>query len=139
MLLACVGSVLGGGSAAAAADPVNGDWAVGGRTVVRIGPCAGAPARLCGIIVTAPNGKDGRPLLDPENPDPSLRIRPLVGLPLIFGFRSTGDGRWTGGKIYNPDDGKTYEAKLEPGPGGTLKVSGCVLFFCKAETWRRPK
>jgi uncharacterized protein (DUF2147 family) len=138
--LAWAGIWLCGGSAVAASpDAVSGDWAVGRTNVVRIGPCSGAPARLCGIIVATANGKDGRPLRDSENPDPALRNRPLVGLPLIFGFRAAGDGRWTGGKIYDPDDGKTYDAKLAPGPDGTLQVSGCVLFLCKAQTWRRPR
>ena len=137
LALAGVGLCVGLANAGAA-DPVAGDWSTGGRTVVRIGPCAGAPARMCGVIVAMANGRDGRPLLDSQNPDPKLKTRALVGLPLIFGFRSAGGGRWADGKIYNPDDGKTYDAKLEPGPGGTLRVSGCVLFLCKAQTWRRP-
>ena len=134
--LAIVG-ICGGAAAAAATDYVSGDWSAGGQTVVRIGPCAGAPAQRCGLIVAMANGKDGRPPRDGANPDPKLRSRPLVGLPLIFGFRAADGGRWTGGKIYNPDDGKTYDAKIEPGPDGTLEVSGCVLFLCKAQTWRR--
>ena len=129
----------GGLAFAASADAVSGEWAVGRTNLVRIGPCSAAPSRLCGIIVATANGKDGRPLRDSQNPDPSLRNRPLVGLPLIFDFRPAGDRRWTGGKIYDPDDGKTYDAKLAPGPGGTLQVSGCVLFICKAQVWRRPR
>jgi uncharacterized protein (DUF2147 family) len=122
---------------AAPADPVEGDWAAGGGVVLRISPCSPAPDRLCGLIIAWPNTKDGRPPRDARNPDPSLANRPLVGLPMIYGFRRAANGHWTGGKIYNPNDGKTYDSNLEAA-GGTLHVQGCVLILCKTQTWKRP-
>ena len=47
-------------------------------------------------------------------------------------------GRWTGGKIYDPGEGKTYDARIRINPDGTLKLEGCVLIVCQAQTWRRP-
>jgi uncharacterized protein (DUF2147 family) len=56
---------------------------------------------------------------------------------LISGFTADGDA-WSGGKIYNPDDGKTYKAKVTPVDANTLKVRGCVFVpLCKTQTWTR--
>jgi len=126
---------------ALAADPVEGDWLVpGGSVQVRIAPCAGNPDRLCGVItgMRNPNGKDGKPLRDVNNPNPNLRGQTLVGMTFIRDFRRVEPGRWTGGKIYDPDEGKTYASKMRISPDGTLKLEGCVLMICQAQTWRRP-
>jgi uncharacterized protein (DUF2147 family) len=123
---------------AAPPDPVEGDWAAGGGVVLRISPCSTTLDRLCGLIIAWPDTKDGRPPRDAHNPDPRFASRPLVGLPMIYGFRRASNGHWTGGKIYNPDDGKTYDSNLEAAAGGTLHVQGCVLILCKTQTWKRP-
>jgi uncharacterized protein (DUF2147 family) len=125
---------------ALAADPVQGEWLVqSGKARVRIAPCADRADRLCGLVswLKAPLGDDGRPVRDANNPDPSLRTRPVIGLPLIRDFRNAGAGRWTGGRIYDPETGKSYNSKLRLNPDGTLKVEGCILVVCQAQTWRR--
>jgi uncharacterized protein (DUF2147 family) len=127
-------------TAAAAAPSVEGDWIVEDRSGrVRIAPCKSDAARLCGTIVAMPRPNDasGQPLRDVKNPDAALRSRTILGLPLITGFKPSGAGKWDGGKIYNPQDGKTYASKLELAANGSLKVSGCVLVICKAQTWTR--
>ena len=43
----------------------------------------------------------------------------------------------TGGKIYDPNSGKTYDSKIGVNANGTLKVEGCVLVVCQAQTWKR--
>jgi uncharacterized protein (DUF2147 family) len=125
---------------ALAADPAEGEWLVqDGKAKVRITPCAGASERLCGNIVwlRSPLDEDGAPKHDAHNPDPSARNRPIVGLPLIRDFRAAGPGAWQGGKIYDPESGKTYDSKLRVAPDGTLKVAGCIAFICQTQTWRR--
>ncbi|HEY3697610.1 DUF2147 domain-containing protein [Phenylobacterium sp.] len=125
---------------AQAAARIEGDWlAAGGDAKVRIGPCPAAPDRLCGAVVwlREPLDDDGTPRRDEKNPAPALRSRPVIGLNLIRDFRPSGPGRWTGGRIYDPRDGRTYDARLALKPDGTLKVDGCVLMFCRAQTWRR--
>jgi uncharacterized protein (DUF2147 family) len=125
--------------ARAAADPVFGVWLTQAKDgKVRIAPCAADPDQVCGTIVWArgPAGEDGRTLVDEHNPDAALRKRPVVGMPIIWDFRHDGEGGWTGGRIYDPAGGKTYKAKMAS-EHGTLKVAGCVLFFCRAETWTR--
>jgi uncharacterized protein (DUF2147 family) len=61
----------------------------------------------------------------------------VVGLALLYGFHRDAPGRWVGGKIYDPDSGKTFDSTLTLQPSGALSVAGCVLVFCKAQTWRR--
>ena len=127
-------------ASSAAAKSVEGDWIVEDRSGwVRIAPCAGDATRLCGTIVAMPQPNDasGQRKRDVKNPDPTLRSRTILGLPLITGFKAAGPGKWAGGKIYNPQDGKTYASKLELTGDGRLKVSGCVLVLCKTQIWTR--
>ena len=122
------------------AASVEGDWIVQDKSGrVRIAPCKTDASRLCGNIVSMPKPNDaqGQPLRDANNPNAALKTRTILGLPLITGFKPNGAGKWNGGKIYNPQDGKTYNSKLELTPAGTLKVSGCVAVICKAQIWTR--
>ena len=124
---------------ALAADPVEGDWLVqGGSAKVRISPCTARPDRLCGVFTWLKSEKPGQPVLDAANPSPKLRGQRLVGSTFIRDFRRVETGRWTGGKIYDPDEGKTYDSKMRMNPDGTLKLEGCVLVICQKQTWRRP-
>ena len=125
---------------ALAADPIEGDWMVGTTTRVKIAPCAARAERMCGVIawMKNPNDKAGQPLRDTQNPDATLRNRPIVGIAFIRDFKRVAAGQWTGGKIYDPNSGKTYDSKVRLNPDGTLKVEGCVLVICQAQTWRRP-
>ena len=128
--------ILTAASPAAAAGAI-GLWATEAeKSHVRIEPCG---ERLCGIIVwlKEPNDDQGQPKRDIFNQDESQRDRAIVGLRLLSGFE-TSDGRsWSGGRIYNPEDGKTYKSKLSLQNDRTLKVEGCVLIFCKSQIWTR--
>ena len=129
------------GNAWGQAPSVLGEWVTEGAWArVRIEACPGQAGRLCGRIVSLkqPHDKSGRPKRDTANVDPALRGRPIVGMPFITGFKTAGAGRWTGGKIYNPGDGKTYSSRLKLNPNGDLSVQGCVLVICQAQTWTRP-
>jgi len=123
-------------TSAGAAGP-DGVWATpNDQAHVRIQPCAD---RLCGEIVwlKEPLDEQGRPKRDRNNEDEAQRDRPILGLPMLGGFRAAEAGRWEDGRIYNPEDGRTYRAKLHLAEPGRLSVSGCVLIFCKAQEWRR--
>ena len=120
----------------AGADP-KGTWLTdGGKSHVEIESCGD---KLCGAIVwlKEPNNAKGSPKLDVNNEKESLRGRPILGLDLLTNFAAKGGGKWEGGKIYNPEDGKTYRSKLKLVDADTLEVSGCVLFFCKDQIWTR--
>jgi len=122
------------GAAHAAPDPAEGEWLPpGGKAKVRVAPCQAHPDRLCGTIVWLKT-----PALDAHNPNPKLRSRPIVGMPFLSGFHRDGPGRWSGGTIYDPEGGKTYDSKFQVAPNGTLKLDGCVLMFCQTQVWKRP-
>ncbi|MFY8195787.1 MAG: DUF2147 domain-containing protein, partial [Novosphingobium sp.] len=74
---------------------------------------------------------------DVNNPDPALRKRKLVGLPILTGFVADGN-KWRG-KIYDPESGRTYRSIVTAGKNGTLSVEGCIAMFCQAQTWTAAK
>lgn len=134
LLLAAV-LTLAAAAPAFAADPVEGEWLTQEKTgKVRIAPCPARPDRMCGTTSWV---KDPAKVLDVNNPDRALRTRPLLGQAVLRDFRQAAPGRWTGGKIYDPKTGKTYDSKISANPSGTLKVQGCILMVCQAQTWTR--
>ena len=72
--------------------------------------------------------------IDSHNPDPALRTRSLVGADFILKFEFL-DGKWKNGRIYNPENGKDYEADLEL-DGEVLKVRGWLWFRLLGRTVR---
>jgi uncharacterized protein (DUF2147 family) len=119
-----------------AADPAEGEWLTqSGSGKVRIAACPGKADRMCGNISWL-RPADAK-ATDSNNPDPKLKSRPIMGMPMLWGFKSAGPGKWTGGKIYDPNSGKTYDSKIAVNPNGTLKVEGCILMVCQAQTWKR--
>jgi uncharacterized protein (DUF2147 family) len=119
----------------ALADPVEGEWLNQDKTgKIRVAPCPEKADRMCGAISWL---KDKTKTLDANNPDAALRARPLLGLPMMRDFKQAAPGRWTGGKIYDPKSGKTYDSKLSVNANGSLKLEGCIAFICQAQTWTR--
>ena len=108
------------------------------RIRVQILPCG---ETLCGKIVWFmwPNDSDGLPLVDFKNKNPAKRSRPLLGLTILWNLRHTGENTWTGGRIYNPDDGKYYMARMSIENDGTLRVRAYVIIPALGETliWTR--
>ena len=126
--------------AAAQVPSPLGEWTTeGGKARVRIAPCSSDAQRLCGVIEWSyrPPGAEAGPLLDINNQDQALRSRPILGLPLLQGFAPTGPDSWGGGTIYDPEGGKTYNSKMRLDGADRIEVSGCVLFFCRGQTWTR--
>ena len=121
-----------------AADEVFGRWATPGvSAVVELAPC-GDGATLCGTIRWLWDAVDerGRPRLDAQNSDASLRTRPMVGLTILSGLKPDSAGGWQG-RIYNPEDGQTYRATVKRRGADTLVVEGCVLIACSKQVWRK--
>ena len=85
-------------------------------------------------------GTPGQPKVDLKNPDKSLQGRPIIGLPLIHGFKYAGDNVWSDGQIYDPESGKLYSCKLTLMMDGSLKVRGYwgISLFGRTELWHRP-
>lgn len=118
-------------STASAAQPIGGRWLTeNGKAIVQIGPCGKA---VCGQVIKVIKYTPGKPKNDANNPEETLRNRPIEGLTILSEFQD--DGSLWKGKIYDPESGKTYASKLTRNPNGSLKVQGCIAFFCKTQTW----
>lgn len=122
-------------AAAFAAQPVTGRWITDdGKAEVTIGNCG---STVCGRIskILAPTPKG--PPVDENNPDPRLRTRPVQGLMVLTGFKQDGD-EWRG-RIYSPEEGKSYHSIMQRTSADKIKVKGCVAMFCKTQVWNRAK
>jgi uncharacterized protein (DUF2147 family) len=122
-------------NAAAAAEPY-GNWLTVERdSRIKITRCGSS---LCGTLawLSEPNDENGKPKQDIYNPDDTLRGRPVMGIPILLGLRRDGD-HWAG-KIYNPENGKTYDVRLRQLNDTSLELEGCVgLIFCEKQIWTR--
>lgn len=117
---------------ALAAEPISGRWITeDGKALIEIGNCG---ASVCGRIARVLKPTPGRAATDINNPDARLRSRPMLGLAILSGFTAAGS-EWKG-SIYDPEEGKTYRSVLQRNANGTLKVKGCIMMFCRAQTWR---
>jgi uncharacterized protein (DUF2147 family) len=118
------------------ADP-SGIWLTqAGDARVRVSKCGGG---ICGVVVGLKDPIDpstGKPQIDDKNPNPALKKRPIIGLPLFSGMRATGPNKWSG-RIYNADDGSTYASNVSVTGADRLRVEGCVGALCGGETWTR--
>ena len=93
--------------------------------------------RLAGKVVEVLDLKDG--------PNPACdkctgnnRGKPIKGLVILWGLSADGAGKWSGGRVMDPENGKDYKARLELLDGGRkLGMSGCIAFLCRQQVWLR--
>ena len=71
-------------------------------------------------------GMGGMPSVDRNNPDESLRDRSLIGLELMRDFKHNGKNKWEDGRIYDPENGKTYRCKLTLKDKDTIELFGYI-------------
>jgi|WetSurMetagenome_2_1015567.scaffolds.fasta_scaffold00108_20 uncharacterized protein (DUF2147 family) len=58
-------------------------------------------------------------MVDSRNPADSLKTRKIDGIVAIYGLHyDPGKRRWTNGKVYNPEDGRTYSCCCWLAPDG---------------------
>ena len=97
--------------------------------------------QLCGRIIwlKEPLNEDGTEKLDINNEDPAMRERPIVGLELMTGFVARGERKWGDGRIYDPENGKLYQCKMELKDPDTLKVRGFIgiSILGRTQIWTR--
>lgn len=84
-------------------------------------------------------GREGQPKVDLNNPDEKLRGRPIVGLDLMTNLKHDGGEAWSGGTIYDPESGKTYQCELTLVSPSELKVRGFIgiSLLGRATVWTR--
>jgi uncharacterized protein (DUF2147 family) len=126
-------------SAAPARDP-SGTWLTEDeRARIRVEKCGPSQDNLCGFVVwmKAPEGEDASAKRDVKNPDPRKRNRSVLGHQLMMGLTANDEGRYVG-KIYNNEDGKSYDVTVWSEQSGTLNVKGCLIaFLCSTQIWTR--
>ncbi len=123
-----------------AASPV-GTWRTGdGKAKVKVTKCsAGICARI--ISLRQPNGANGKPLRDQNNPKAHLRKRPIIGISLFMGMRPSGNGAWRG-RLYSPEKGGVFSGYVTQLSRNMLKIKGCMgssTFLCQSKMWKRIK
>ena len=131
-LLIAGGAVLGGSPASAqSAEDAFGTWRhPDNGSHINVYQCGGG---LCAKVVKVAD--PGRK--DEKNPDPKLRNRPVVGVVIMSGAKKSGNG-WSG-RLYNTQDGETYNGSVTVVSKNTLKLQGCVMggLVCQGPTWTR--
>jgi uncharacterized protein (DUF2147 family) len=123
--------------ATAAVESPLGKWKLSsGKVTVQIDTCG---PKLCGKIVglAKPLDRKGKPKVDKNNPDSSMRNRPLIGVTVFNDMQSTGTNSWKG-KIYNADDGSIYRATAQL-EGDRFTVKACWGPICKKIRFNRVK
>ena len=74
---------------------------------------------------------------DDFNPDPELRDRKVMGLSIVTLSKKISPTRYKG-RVYNPEDGATYDATVELIDYDTMRLTGCAfLILCQAQEWHR--
>lgn len=128
------------------ADSIAGLWEVAeGDGHIEIYRCG---EKYCGSIawLKEPNypsddkGKmPGKPLVDRENPKKELRTRALIGLKMMEGYTYSGDNLWDEGRIYNTENGKTYNSRMSMKSRDRLELRGYVgiPLFGGTTVWKR--
>ncbi len=138
LLIFLFSSIISTNTAQTAGDDVLGIWETDdGKAKIEIYKASG---KYSGKIVwlKEPNNENGQAKRDKENPDKELRSRPILGINLVRDFEFDGDDRWAGGKIYDPENGKTYSCYMKLRKG-KLQVRGYIglTMFGRTVTWTR--
>ncbi len=136
--LAAACALSASGAAAWAADRVlpdaqglDGRWLTAtGALEVDLGPCGPA---WCGTVARVLSSRRMSAEAVAEGPAASL-----LGLKILHGLTPSGPNEWQG-KIYNRDDGQTYDCLVSLRSPDQLDVRGYrfLPLFGKTSTWRR--
>ncbi len=131
---------LGGLSAQEAGDKLIGVWQPSnGRSMVKIDKIGN---KFYGRVVwlKEPNDENGKPRTDINNPDESLRSTPIKGYRILKDFvYDAEEGLWTDGTIYDPNNGSTYNCKIELTEENKIEIRGYVgtPVFGRTDVWTR--
>ena len=70
--------------------------------------------------------------------DDPRKGKPVVGMTVLTGLKKEGDNVYAGGRILDPNNGKSYNAKVTVIEGGKkLEMRGSILFIGRTQTWIR--
>ena len=87
------------------------------------------------VWIKEPNTPEGKPKVDKNNPDKTKQNNPLLGSVMMKDFIFD-DDKWTGGTIYDAENGKTYSCKISFREG-KLDVRGYmgISLIGRTDTW----
>ena len=110
-----------------------------GDGAVEVRPCGD---KLCGYIVWLKepvSTKTGKPKVDAYNPEPSKRTRSICGLQVLGNLERQSDGGWDNGWVYDPKEGKSYDAAVALEGRSKLLMTGYkgIKLLSKTLTWTR--
>lgn len=91
------------------------------------------------VWLREPNNEEGKPKVDKNNPDETLRQTPLLGLRMLKSFEFKGDNLWEEGTIYDPESGSTYNCKINLEDPNTMNIRGFIGIsaFGRTDVWKR--
>ena len=121
------------------ADKVIGVWQTGsgkGRVqITKYGDKYGGKI----VWLRDPNDTNGKPKTDNKNPDPAKRTNTTLGLNNLLGFKYAGKGKYEGGSIYDPENGKTYSCTMTLDGDNILNVRGYIgiSLIGRTDKWTR--
>lgn len=109
-----------------------------GRGAIEVSQCG---KELCGRIVWLkdPNDKNGKPLVDIQNPDKAKRGSAICGLQIIGALKHQQDGSWDNGWIYDPEEGERFDLEVKLLAPEKLQITGYkgVKFLSETYHWKR--
>jgi uncharacterized protein (DUF2147 family) len=81
----------------------------------------------------------GKPKTDKNNPDESLKDVALKGFRMLKDFVYSGNGEWSEGTIYDPQNGSTYSSVIKLKDENTLDIRGFIGLktFGRTDVWKR--
>ena len=127
--------------AQSAADKIVGVYQVeeeGRQSKVRFTKCADGSYQGQIIWLLNPNNPDGSRKYDTKNPDPKLRTVPADQVVIVYGVRYNAEEQcWEGGKVYKPNNGKTYKVELSFKDAKTLRVKGSLGPVSLSRYWNK--
>jgi uncharacterized protein (DUF2147 family) len=148
IMFLCAAILVATNALAANGDDIVGVWNSQGHDArIEIFKCG---SKYCGKIVWMDEprytvkdkeGKPGELKLDVNNPDKTLRNHPILGLQIMRDFRFDGGNRWTDGRVYDPESGKTYRASMSLVSINELHLRGYIgiPLLGRTATWTRAK
>lgn len=103
-----------------------------GNLEVDIAPCGKA---LCGTVVQV---LGNRSMSNPNATMQAADSRPVLGMRILLDFVSNKDGEWSG-HIYNRENAKTYDCRMELVAPDQLKIRAYKFLpiFGKTQIWKR--
>jgi len=81
----------------------------------------------------------GKPKTDKNNPDESLKDVALKGFRMLKDFVYNGNGEWSEGTIYDPQNGSTYSSVIKLKDENKLDIRGFIGLktFGRTDVWKR--